>query len=64
MRSVKLILWTAAIFSALAALLLVWNESKTTCGEFYCKMFETLFMLVAIALTKEAASIELEEDGI
>ena len=64
MRSVKVILWTAAICSTLLAVLLIWNESEVTCEMFYCKLFETLFMLVAIALTREATEIELEEDEV
>lgn len=64
MFGVKVILATAAIFSALAAILFVWNSNAiiSSIGEFSYKTYTILFMLSAIVLTKEATSIVIEEN--
>lgn len=64
MFEVKVILATAAICSALAAILFVWNMNAiiSNIGEFFYKIYTILFMLSAIVLTKEATSIIIEED--
>ena len=64
MYGVKVILATAAVCSALAAILFVWNSDAiiSNIGEFFYKTYTILFMLLAIALTKEATSIVIEED--
>ena len=63
MYGVKIILATTAIFSALAAILFVWNSDAiiSNIGEFSYKTCTILFMLLAIASTKEATSIVIEK---
>lgn len=48
MKALRLlaIVWT--ICSTLALVLLIWNEDKTTCGITTCKVFETVFLIVAL----------------
>lgn len=53
MRIVKLNLLVVAISSALCLLLLLWNESATTCGETTCKMLETMFAIVSLWSLRE-----------
>ena len=62
MRGVKVILATAAICSALAAIVLVWNNDTiiSNIGEFFYKIYTSLFIILAIALTKEATSITIK----
>ena len=64
MYGVKVILATAAVCSALAAILFVWNSDAiiSNIGEFFYKTYTTLFILLAIVLTKEATSIVIEKD--
>ena len=64
MYGVKVILATAAIWSALAAILFVWNSDAiiSNIGEFFYKTYTILFMLSAIVLTKEATSITIKKD--
>lgn len=64
MYGVKVILATAAVCSALAAILFVWNSDAivSNIGEFFYKTYTILFMLSAIILTKEATSIVIEEN--
>ena len=64
MYGVKVILATAAVFSALAAILCIWNSDAiiSTIGEFFYKIYTILFMILAITLTKEATSIVIEDD--
>jgi hypothetical protein len=64
MYGVKVILATAAICSALAAILFVWNSDAiiSNTGEFFYKIYTILFMLSAIVLTKEATSIVRKEN--
>ena len=64
MYGVKVILAIAAVCSALAAILFVWNSDAiiSNIGEFFYKTYIILFMLSAIVLTKEATSIVIEED--
>lgn len=64
MYGVKMILATTAICSALAAILFVCNSDAiiSNIGEFFYKTCTILFMLLAIASTKEATSIVIEEN--
>lgn len=64
MYGVKVILATAAICSALAAILFVWNSDAiiSNIGEFFYKIYTILFILSAIVLTKEATSITIKHD--
>lgn len=64
MYGVKVILATAAVCLALAAILFVWNSDAiiSNIGEFFYKTYTILFMLSAIVLTKEATSITTKKD--
>ena len=57
MKLVKLLLLSTCISSLIAAILLLWNESEVSCGYTICKVMETMFIIVAVATSKEAASI-------
>ena len=57
MKLVKFILATSAISFAVAAILLIWSESKVTCDIITCKVFETVFMLASLILTKEVMTM-------
>ena len=57
MKLVKLLLLSTCISSLIAAILLLWNESEVSCGIVTCKVLETMFICVAVATSKEAASI-------
>ena len=57
MRLVKLSLISTCISSLILAILLLWNESEVSCGQTVCKVMETMFIIVAVATSKEAASI-------
>ena len=58
MRLVKFILVLSAISFAVAAILLIWSESKVTCDIITCKVFETVFVLASLMLTKEIMTIK------
>jgi len=64
MCEIKVILATAAVCSALLAILFIWNDAViiNNIGEFFYKTYTILFMLLSIVLTKEATSIVIEED--
>ena len=53
MKLVKFILAISAISFAVAAILLIWNENKVTCDIITCKVFETVFVISSLVLTKE-----------
>lgn len=57
MKLVKLLLLSTCISSLIAAILLLWNESEVSCGVVTCKVMETMFIIVAVVTSKEAASI-------
>ena len=61
MKLVKLSLISACIASLIAAILLLWNESEVSCGVVACKVMETMFIIVAVATSKEAASINFDK---
>ena len=58
MFGVKIILGTAAFCSALCAVLLTWNIESLSCGITTAKCFITMFIISAIVLTKEVATIK------
>ena len=58
MKLVKFILAISAISFAVAAILLIWSESKVTCDIITCKVFETVFMLASLMLTKEVMTMK------
>ena len=61
MKLVKLLLLSTCISSLIAAILLLWNESEVSCGYTTCKVMETMFIIVAVATSKEAASINCDK---
>ena len=61
MKLVKLLLVSTCISSLIAAILLLWNESEVSCGIVTCKVLETMFIIVAVATSKEAASINCDK---
>lgn len=60
MESIKFLLGTAAISAALGGFLLLWNEDATSCGLTTCKVFETMFFIVALILTREVSKLNKE----
>ena len=61
MKLVKLLLLSTCISSLILAILLLWNESEVSCGHIICKVMETMFIIVAVATSKEAASINSDK---
>ena len=61
MRVVKLSLISTCISSLILAILLLWNESEVSCGVVVCKVMETMFIIVAVVTSKEAASINCDK---
>lgn len=61
MKLVKLLLLSTCISSLILAILLLWNESEVSCGVVACKVIETMFIIVAVATSKEAASIKTDK---
>ena len=61
MRLVKLSLISTCISSLILAILLLWNESEVNCDVVTCKVIETMFIIVAVATSKEAASINCDK---
>ena len=57
MTLVKFILAISAISFAVAAILLIWSESKVTCDIITCKVFETVFVISSLILTKEVTTM-------
>lgn len=57
MKLVKLTLVLSAISFAVAAILLIWSEDKVTCDIVTCKVFETVFVVSSLLLTKEIATM-------
>ena len=58
MKLVKFILAISAISFAVAAILLIWSESKVTCDIITCKVFETVFVISSLILTKEVTTMK------
>lgn len=58
MKLVKLTLVLSAILFAIAAILLIWSEDKVTCDIITCKVFETVFVVSSLILTKEIATMK------
>ena len=57
MRLVKFMLAVSAITCAVAAILLIWSESKVTCDIITCKLLETVFVISSLILTKEVMTM-------
>lgn len=62
MKSIKIIMTVVAIVATISAITLSWCSFSTQDGEFFAKLYQCLFVLVAVTATKEAVSIEAEED--
>ena len=58
MKLIKFILAISAISFAVAAILLIWSEDYVTCDIITCKVFETVFMLASLMLTKEVMTMK------
>ena len=50
-----------AIIATLSAIVLSWCSFKTPDGEFFAKLYQCVFVLVAVTATKEATEIEVED---
>lgn len=61
MKLVKLSLLSTCISCLIAAILLLWNESEVSCDVVTCKVIETMLIIVAVATSKEAASINCDK---
>ena len=57
MKLVKFMLVLSAISFAIAAILLIWSEDYVTCDIITCKVFETVFVLASLLLTKEVMTM-------
>lgn len=57
MKLIKFMLAISAISFAVAAILLIWSESKVTCDIITCKVFETVFVISSLVLTKEVMTM-------
>ena len=58
MYGIKILLGTAAFCSELLAVLMTWNIESLSCGTTTEKCFITMFIISAIVLTKEVATIK------
>ena len=58
MYGIKVLLGTSAFCSALLAVLMLWNEEALSCGYYTTKCLITMFIISAIVLTKEVATIK------
>ena len=57
MKLIKFILVLSAILFAVMAILLIWSEDKVTCDIITCKIFETVFVIASLLLTKEVMTM-------
>ena len=57
MKLIKFMLVLSAISFAAIAILLIWNEDKVTCDIITCKVFETVFVISSLILTKEVMTM-------
>lgn len=57
MFGVKVLLGTAALCSALCAVIMTWNIESLSCGVITAKVFITMFITSALVLTKEATKL-------
>ena len=61
MFGVKVLLGTAAIASVIAALTLIWFDTEFVFGVTAAKVYASMFVLLAVAATKECLTIEIED---
>ena len=57
MKLVKFMLVLSAILFAVISILLIWSEDKVTCDIITCKVFETVFVISSLILTKEVMTM-------
>lgn len=57
MKLVKFMLVLSAISFAAIAILLIWSEDKVTCDIITCKVFETVFVISSLILTREVMTM-------
>ena len=57
MKLVKFILVLSAISFTVAAILLIWSADYVTCDIITCKVFETVFVIASLLLTKEVMTM-------
>ena len=57
MFGVKVLLGTAALCSALLAVLMTWNIESLSCSVITAKVFITMCVISALVLTKEATKL-------
>ena len=57
MYGIKVLLGTAAFCLALLAVLMTWNIESLSCGITTAKVLITMFIILAISLTKEATKL-------
>ena len=57
MFGVKVLLGTAALCLAILAVMMTWNIESLSCGITAAKVLITMFIILAISLTKEATKL-------
>ena len=57
MKLIKFMLAISAISFAAMAILLIWSEDYVTCDIITCKVFETVFVISSLILTKEVMAM-------
>ena len=57
MKLVKFMLVLSTISFAAMAILLIWSEDYVTCDIITCKVFETVFVISSLILTKEVTTM-------
>ena len=57
MFGIKVLLGTAALCSALLAVLMLWSEEALSCGTTTAKCLITVFIISAIILARETAKL-------
>ena len=62
MYGVKVIFGTAALISIIAAWALIWFDTEFVFGVTASKVYASIFVLLAVTMTKECCSIEIEDD--
>lgn len=62
MYGVKVTFMAAAITSIIVALALIWLDTEFVFGVTASKVYASLFVLLAVTMTKEYCSIEIEND--
>ena len=62
MYGVKVIFGTAALASVIAALMLIWFDTEFVFGVTASKVYASLFVLLAVIMTKTYYSIKIEDD--